>query len=53
MWEWGKLKVNDAFQKAHLILPSGFRWYTFYLGSTRTPGRGDHSLTLRAFERGT
>lgn len=28
MWEWGKLKVSDAFQKAHLMPPSGFRWYT-------------------------
>lgn len=30
MWEWGKLKVSDAFQKAHRMPPSGFRWYTSY-----------------------
>lgn len=24
LWEWGKLKIGDAFQKAHSMLPSVF-----------------------------
>lgn len=54
MWEWGKLKASDAFQKAHLMPPSGFRWCTFLPLSdlSSTPGHGKHSLTS-AFERQT
>lgn len=46
LWEWGKLKIGDAFQKAHSTLPSAF--HTVHLLSDvwgGPPGHGNHYLT--------